>query len=143
MAYLKQISIAEARYQAMLNRAACHGCCKGNLASGPCNCAPGPNAGCGMGCEADFGSGGCGKGCGKGLFHGKCGGGFRGGHGGGYGAGGAYAGGGYGGGAPPVPPMNREDAVRYLEGFQYYPPHQLIRSPRDFFMFDVKYGIGQ
>ena len=39
--------------------------------------------------------------------------------------------------------MNREDALRYVEGFQYYPPQQLIRSPRDFYMFDVKYGQGQ
>ncbi|MGL4460601.1 MAG: hypothetical protein ACRC1K_00455 [Planctomycetia bacterium] len=43
----------------------------------------------------------------------------------------------------PYPQMNREDAVRYLEGTQYYPPYQTIRSPRDFYMFDVKYGIGQ
>lgn len=41
------------------------------------------------------------------------------------------------------PGMNREDATRYLEGMQYYPPYQTIRSPRDFFMFDVKYGVGQ
>lgn len=41
------------------------------------------------------------------------------------------------------PGMNREDATRYIEGFQYYPPYQLIRAPRDHFMFDVKYGIGQ
>lgn len=43
----------------------------------------------------------------------------------------------------PYPAMNREDAVRYIEGFQYYPPYHLMRSPRDFYMFDVKYGIGQ
>ncbi|QDU59344.1 hypothetical protein Pan216_01720 [Planctomycetes bacterium Pan216] len=43
----------------------------------------------------------------------------------------------------PYPGMNREDAVRFVEGFQYNPPYQLIRSPRDHFMFDVKYGIGQ
>lgn len=44
---------------------------------------------------------------------------------------------------PGYPLMNREDAVRYIEGFQYYPPYQLIRSPRDFYMFDAKYGIGR
>lgn len=44
---------------------------------------------------------------------------------------------------PGYPGMNREDAVRYIEGFQYYPPYHLLRSPRDFFMFDVKYGIGR
>ena len=45
--------------------------------------------------------------------------------------------------AAAYPPMNREDALRYLQGFQYYPPYQVIRSPRDFYMFDQKYGIGQ
>jgi hypothetical protein len=49
--------------------------------------------------------------------------------------------------APPYysayPGMNREDALRYLEGFQYYPPYQINRSPRDFFMFDTKYNLGQ
>lgn len=51
----------------------------------------------------------------------------------------------YGPGGPgsPLPGMNREDAVRYLEGHQYYPPNHLLHSPRDFYMFDVKYGIGQ
>lgn len=44
---------------------------------------------------------------------------------------------------PPYPAMNREDATRYLEGFQYYPPYQTIRSPRDFYMWDVRYGIGR
>lgn len=48
-----------------------------------------------------------------------------------------------GGGAYGYPGMNREDATRYIEGFQYYPPYQLIRSPRDFFMFETKYGIGR
>lgn len=38
----------------------------------------------------------------------------------------------------PYPEMNREDAIRYIEGFQYYPPYQIIRSPRDFFMFDAR-----
>ena len=33
--------------------------------------------------------------------------------------------------------------MRYVEGFQYYPPNQLIRSPRDFFMMDVRYGLGR
>lgn len=42
----------------------------------------------------------------------------------------------------PYPGMNREDALRYIEGFQYYPPYQIIRSPRDHFMFDAKYNIG-
>lgn len=41
------------------------------------------------------------------------------------------------------PAMNREDAVRYIEGFQYYPPTHIMRSPRDFYMFDVKYGVGR
>lgn len=44
---------------------------------------------------------------------------------------------------PGYPAMNPEDAVRYIEGFQYYPPYHLMRSPRDFYMFDVKYGIGK
>ena len=39
--------------------------------------------------------------------------------------------------------MSREDALRYLEGFQYYPPYHLLRSPRDFYMFDTKYGYGR
>jgi hypothetical protein len=43
----------------------------------------------------------------------------------------------------PYPAMNPEDAMRYVEGFQYYPPNQLIRSPRDFFMMDVRYGLGR
>ena len=60
------------------------------------------------------------------------------------GNGGAAAGGiGY----PPYlaqyPAMNREDALRYVEGFQYYPPYQLMRSPRDFYMFDVRYNLGK
>ena len=45
-------------------------------------------------------------------------------------------------GAPPYPEMNREQATRYLEGFQYYPPNHIIRSPRDHFMFGTKYNIG-
>ncbi|HVJ81063.1 MAG TPA: hypothetical protein VNC50_08340, partial [Planctomycetia bacterium] len=57
--------------------------------------------------------------------------------------------GGYGTGAQGAPyysaypGMNREDALRYVEGFQYYPPTQIVRSPRDFFMFDVRYGVGK
>jgi hypothetical protein len=73
--------------------------------------------------------GGCKGGCGHGKRDGR----------GGYGVG-------EGGIAAPIPgypAMNREDATRYLEGFQYYPPYQLIRSPRDFFMWDVRYGIGR
>jgi len=89
--------------------------------------------------------------CGKGGFgaagcphcgHGH---GGLGGHGGKGGWAGAPVGGGAGG--PPYysayPGMNREDALRYIEGFQYYPPYQLIRSPREFFMWDVKYGLGK
>ena len=60
----------------------------------------------------------------------------------GHGAGGAF-----GGPMPPYysayPSMNREDAVRYIEGFQYYPPNQIVRSPRDFFMFGERYGLGK
>ncbi len=41
------------------------------------------------------------------------------------------------------PMMNPEEATRYLEGFQYYPPNHLLHSPRDFFMHDVKYGVGR
>lgn len=41
------------------------------------------------------------------------------------------------------PAMNREDAHRYIEGFQYYPPHHLLRSPRDFYMWDTKYDLGR
>jgi hypothetical protein len=51
---------------------------------------------------------------------------------------------------PVVPPevaaypgMNREDAVRYIEGFQYYPPYHILRSPRDFYMWDTKYDLGR
>jgi hypothetical protein len=61
--------------------------------------------------------------------------------------GGAGAGGAFGGPAPPYysayPGMNREDALRYLEGFQYYPPYHLNRSPRDFYMFDVRHNLGK
>lgn len=46
-------------------------------------------------------------------------------------------------GAAAYPGMNREDAVRYLEGFQYYPPYHLMRSPRDFYMWDTKYDLGR
>lgn len=73
-------------------------------------------------------------------------------HGGYYGPG-AYGPGAYGpngmqypygyGAANSYPPMNREDATRYIEGMQYYPPYHLLRSPRDFFMFETKYGIGR
>ena len=45
--------------------------------------------------------------------------------------------------APRYPVMNREDAVRYVEGFQNYPPYQVIRSPRDFFMFNERFGHGR
>jgi len=91
--------------------------------------------------------------CGKGGFgeagcpH--CGHGVGGGHGGwgGHGWGGAPNGVGAGAGGPPYysayPGMNREDALRYIEGFQYYPPYHLLRSPREFFMWDVKYGLGK
>lgn len=134
MDYLKRVSIAEARYQARVNRACPDKCwwgnLSGNLCGGPCACSADCASGCGDACGA-----GCGKGCGKGHFGGKRG---PGGHAGP----GAYAGG-YGAGMNPLPPMNREDAVRYAEGFQYYPPYHLLRSPRDFFMFDVKYGIGR
>lgn len=41
------------------------------------------------------------------------------------------------------PGMNREDAVRYIEGFQYYPPYHIMRSPRDFYMWDTKYDLGR
>jgi hypothetical protein len=39
--------------------------------------------------------------------------------------------------------MNREDAHRYIEGFQYYPPYHMLRSPRDFYMWDVTHGLGR
>jgi hypothetical protein len=93
--------------------------------------------------------------CGKGGFgdagcpHCGHGWGGRGGHGGlGHGGwGGAPMGAGAGAGGPPYysayPGMNREDALRYIEGFQYYPPYHLLRSPREFFMWDVKYGLGK
>ena len=65
----------------------------------------------------------------------------------GHGFGGAGAGAGFGAGGAPYysayPGMNREDALRYVEGFQYYPPYHLLHSPRDFFMWDVKYGLGK
>ena len=94
--------------------------------------------------------------CGKGGFGDAgcphCGNGVGGGHGGhGFGKhhgwGGAPTGVGAGAGGPPYysayPGMNREDALRYIEGFQYYPPYHLLRSPREFFMWDVKYGLGK
>ena len=89
------------------------------------------------------------------LFHGGLrGGDGHGGHGlgghglfGKHGWGGAPTGVGAGAGGPPYysayPGMNREDALRYIEGFQYYPPYHLLRSPREFFMWDVKYGLGK
>ena len=90
-------------------------------------------------CGAEGGKGGCKK----------CGHGGLGGHGlfNKHGFGGAPGFGGAGAGGAPYysayPGMNREDALRYVEGFQYFPPHQLIRSPREFFMWDVKYGLGK
>jgi hypothetical protein len=96
---------------------------------------------CGKGGFGDHGCPGCGHGVGGG--HGLGGHGF-GKHGG---WGGAPLGNGAGAGGPPYysayPGMNREDALRYIEGFQYYPPYHLLRSPREFFMWDVKYGLGK
>lgn len=113
----RRVARAEARAAAIINRANAH-CCPiwGNLAGGACG---GP-----CGCPP--------QGCGNCFLFGCC---NK--H---QGGGGGYAGGPM---ASPLPGMNREDAVRYLEGFQYYPPQHLLRSPRDFHMFDVKYGIGQ
>ena len=110
---------------------------------------------CGGGCKKPGCTktcGACGGGCQEGCqVCDKCAAKGHGGHGvaghglfgnGGNGAGGA---GGANGQYPVVgyPQMNREDAVRYVEGMQYYPPYQTIRSPRDFFMFNEKYGLGQ
>lgn len=117
---------------------------------GRCNC----NDGSGCGGKCGYGKGGCGKGgcghgdmggdggCGDGGCGGKLAGLFHKGKNGSWDEGvGRY---------PVVPPpyayfpgMNREDATRYLEGFQYQPPYQLLHSPRDFFMFDAKYGVGR
>ena len=131
--YQRRLAVAEARAQTIVARVQPKHLC-GNLASGcaDCNC---PSQGCQNcwlfgkcnTCQGGGGAGGCGPGgCGAGP-----GGGGYGGH------------GGHGGGpAGALPGMNREDAVRYMEGFQYYPPYHTLRSPRDFFMFDTKYGQG-
>jgi hypothetical protein len=119
--YQRRMAAAQARAAVIVNRVQPKHLC-GNLASGcaDCNCPP--------------------QGCNDCWLFGKCNGGGC--AGGGCGPGGCGHGG-YGqGGAGMLPGMNREDAVRYLEGFQYYPPYQIVRSPRDFFMFDTKYGTG-
>lgn len=132
--YIRRASVAEARYQAMMNRSCAKPCwsnLSGGLCAGPCACPPGPECAGGCGKSGGCGPAGC-RGGGCGLLGGCC----AGKHGGGMSYGAPP-------GAMPLPDMNREDAVRYAEGMMYYPPYQLLRSPRDFFMFDVKYGIGQ
>jgi hypothetical protein len=118
--YERRMARAEARAQTIIARAQqqCPPC--SNLTGcGHCGSPPGPGCGnCWM-----FGM--C-KGSGNCSMQGGC----------GHGGGGAGAG-------SPLPGMNREDAVRYLEGHQYYPPYHTLRSPRDFYMFDEKYGIGR
>lgn len=111
--------------------------CRGGCSTGKCNdCDKGSKCGnCGKtgllvgrshGCHGNCG--GCKGGCGKGGCRGRDGG---------------IGGDGIAAPISPYPAMNREDAARYLEGFQYYPPYQTLRSPRDFYMFDVRYGIGR
>jgi hypothetical protein len=118
--YERRMARAEARAQTIIARAQ-HQCptCSNLAPCGGCGCPPGP--GCGncwlFGMCNNPGNCTAGKGCG--------------GH---FGPGGP-------GGA--LPGMNREDAVRYLEGNQYYPPYHTLRSPRDFYMFDEKYGLGR
>lgn len=123
--YQRRLAVAQARAQVIVNRVQPKPMCSNlGMCGGGCGCSAGP------GCKPSF----CGTvnhfqrhathGCGGGCPGGNCGG-----HGCGH-------------GGPALPGMNREDAVRYLEGMQYYPPYHSLRSPRDFFMFDVKYGIG-
>lgn len=119
--YERRMAVAQARAQAIVARAQHHCPTCSNLAScGGCGCPPGPGCGnCWMfGMCNSPGNCSLGKGCG-------------GGH------------GGHGGAGSPLPGMNREDAVRHLEGHQYYPPYHTLRSPRDFYMFDEKYGLGR
>lgn len=130
-----------------------HGCGKG--------CGHSCGKGCGHSCKGEKC---CGKGCGhkcsgERMACDKCGKGNRGcdGHGGrghgychngrcsgyGNGYGNGLTAGPYQYGHMAYPAMNREDAVRYIEGFQYYPPYHTLRSPRDFYMWDVTHGLGR
>jgi hypothetical protein len=126
------------------------GKCGGGGAGGGCpHCAKlhGQNCPhCGKSGFGAFGCPHCGHGVGGGQGHGGNGHGLFGGNGNGHGPGGDGAAG-AGAFTPPYysayPGMNREDALRYIEGFQYFPPYQLIRSPRDFFMWDVRYNFGK
>lgn len=143
--FLRRYQIASAQYQVRLNRLdweaynkaqspspMAAGCAGGRCNANP-NYRPGGAAGRNAGCD----SGACDSGsCSTGgcslckLFGKVC----------KHNAGPQY---------PVIPPqnaypaMNREDATRYLEGMQYYPPYQLIRSPRDFYMFNERFGSGR
>jgi hypothetical protein len=118
--YLRRLAAAEARAQVIVSRVQPQHLC-GNVlpGGGGCNCPAGECFLFGHCQKHGQGGAGCGPG--------GCGGHF-----------------GYNNAlGAALPGMNREDATRYMEGYQYYPPYHLLRSPRDHYMFDVKYGLGR